>query len=81
MNLSAGLRAALGQDAGAQLPFVASGFCSAAQRADVEIFFRPRIAQFSGGPWLLDNVLETIGICFAVKNVQEPNVPEFLRSY
>ena len=80
-ELIARLPHGVGADAGAELPYVASGFCSAAERNETEAFFKDRAAQFSGGPRTLANVLESIGICASVRKMQEPSVAEFLKKY
>jgi cytosol alanyl aminopeptidase len=71
----------VGADAAARLPMVAQSFCSAEKRAEVEQFFGPRIAQYTGGPRNLAQTLESIAVCSAEKKAQEPSVAEFLRAY
>jgi cytosol alanyl aminopeptidase len=71
----------VGSDAAADLPAVADEFCSPEKRAEVESFFQPRIAQYTGGPRILAKTLESITVCSAVRKVQEPSVAEFLRGY
>ncbi|MCL5746412.1 MAG: ERAP1-like C-terminal domain-containing protein, partial [Acidobacteria bacterium] len=68
-------------DSGAMLPMVAGSFCSLERRNEVEDFFKGRIADFPGGPRNLDQVLESITICTAVRKAQEASAAEFLARY
>ncbi len=70
-----------GFDAGALFPRVGSEFCDANSKAELEQFFRPRAAQFSGAPRALDQVLESIDVCVATKQEQEPGVAAFLKNF
>jgi alanyl aminopeptidase len=63
------------------LPFAAAGFCDPEARKDVDAFFRPRIAQFVGGPRNLDQVLEGIDLCIAYRDAQQASLVEFLQKY
>ena len=63
------------------LPYVAAGFCDETQRADVEAFFGPRAPKLEGGTRNLAQTLETISLCVALKQAQQPNVSRFLESY
>jgi alanyl aminopeptidase len=68
-------------EAQASLVFAASGFCDARAKADVEAFFKPRVAEVVGGPRNLARVLETIDLCIAFKEAQQANVVKFLERY
>lgn len=65
-------------DFSAFLPMVGSGFCDAGKRAEVEAFFAPRVKGTSGGPRNLAQTLETIELCAAQRQVQEPSVSAYL---
>ena len=63
------------------LPFAAGGFCDAEMRKDVDGFFRPRVADYAGGPRNLAQVLEGIDLCIAYKGAQQASVARFLEKY
>jgi len=67
------------RDAAAFYPYMAGAFCSEAQRADVENFFRDRAPKYAGGPRILAQVLERIALCAAFKDRQQPGLSAFLR--
>ena len=75
------LIAKLPTDTGAYTPYVASGYCDAGHRQDVESFFTGRSTKYTGGPRILTQVLEGIDLCIAYKNAQEASVAEFLKTY
>jgi alanyl aminopeptidase len=75
------LVAKLPTDTGAEVPYVAAGYCDAEHRKDAESFFTGRSTKFTGGPRILAQVLEGIDLCIAYKNAQEASVTEFLKSY
>jgi aminopeptidase N len=68
-------------DTGAFTPYVASGYCDAGHRQDVEAFFHDRSTKYTGGPRILAQVLEGMDLCVAFKNAQGPGVAEFLEHY
>ncbi len=70
-----------GFDAGAEFPYVGAGFCSTESKQQLQTFFEPRIGKFTGGPRVLSQVLETIDLCIAEKQAQEPSVAAFLKNY
>jgi alanyl aminopeptidase len=63
------------------LVFAAASFCDAEHRSDAESFLTPRVAEFSGGPRNLAQVLEGIDLCIAFKNAQQRSVLSFLQKY
>jgi alanyl aminopeptidase len=65
----------------ARLPELAGSACDERARAEVEAFFRPRAARVVGGPRNLDQVLEGIGLCVAVRRAQQDSVSAFLRRW
>jgi len=69
------------RDAAAYWPRLGGGFCSEAQRADVENFFGDRAARYAGGPRILAQTLERIGLCAAFKQKQQASLSRFLRRY
>jgi cytosol alanyl aminopeptidase len=66
---------------GASLTGVASGFCDAEHRADVEAFFKDKIARFNGGPRTLAQTLEGISLCQAQHSARQASVTAFLKKY
>ena len=69
------------RDTAAAYPRLGGSFCSEAQRADVENFFRERAASYAGGPRILAQTLERIGLCAALKHKQQTSLSRFLRHY
>jgi alanyl aminopeptidase len=80
-KVAAALPSFAGFDLAAYLPFVATGFCDAAHRAEAEAFFKERSATAQGGPRLLAQALETVGQCAALRAAQGSSVSEFLKGY
>jgi alanyl aminopeptidase len=74
------LVAKLPTDSGAYLPYIAS-YCDEEHRQDVQSFFKDRSTKFTGGPRILDQVLEGIHLCEVYKKAQQPSVTEFLEHY
>jgi alanyl aminopeptidase len=70
-----------GFDAGANFPYVGYSFCSAESKQELENFFAPRVASFTGGPRVLSQVLEGIDLCTARKNAEQASVAAFLKKY
>jgi alanyl aminopeptidase len=68
------------RDFGARLPSLAVGQCSDAARSEVEAFFAPRAAAWSGGPRLLAQALEEMRLCAAYRETQGPSVAAFFGS-
>jgi alanyl aminopeptidase len=62
-------------------PRVGSGFCDEARRADVDAFFKPRIAELTGGRRSLGQTLESISLCAALRKAQEAHLAAFLKRY
>lgn len=65
----------------AYLPTVGEDFCSAAERAEVESFFKPRVEQYEGGPKVLAQTLQTIDLCITRRQALGPSLTEFLKKY
>ncbi len=70
-----------GFDAGAQFPYVGASFCEADKRSALQSFFQPRVEKFTGAPRVLSQVLESIDVCIAEKQAQEPGLIAFLKNY
>lgn len=70
-----------GFDAGAEFPNVGATYCSAESKQQLQTFFAPRIANFTGGPRVLSQVLESIDLCIAEKQAQEAGITAFLKAY
>jgi cytosol alanyl aminopeptidase len=62
-------------------PAYAVGLCSEADRAQVETFWRDRIANYVGGERTLKQALEQIQLCTALRASQEQAVAAFLAKY
>ena len=75
------LIAKLPTDFGAVLPYAAVGFCDTQHRTDAEAFFKDRVTKVVGAPRNLAQVLESISLCAANKEANEPSVVEFLTKY
>ena len=71
----------VGADYAAELPRVGDNFCDAPDRDDLEVFFKPLVNQFTGGPRNLAQTLEGIDLCIARKRALGPGLAEFLKSY
>ena len=63
------------------IPYVASGFCDAAQEKDAKAFLGGRVEKLPGGTRNLAQTLEGIQLCIAARTAQEPSVGEFLKKY
>jgi len=59
-------------------PYYAAGLCSEGDRADVETFWRDRIANYAGGERALKQSLEQIHLCARLRATQERSVAAFL---
>jgi alanyl aminopeptidase len=66
------------RDSPAYFPRWAGHLCSAADRADVEAFYRDRAPRFTGGPRILAQTLEGIALCTAFKEAQQARLAAFL---
>ncbi len=76
------LVAKLPRDSGAYLSFAAASvYCDSKGKAEAENFFYGRSTQYVGGPRILDQVLESIELCSALRNIQQPGINEFLKKY
>jgi alanyl aminopeptidase len=75
------LIAKLPTDTGAQVPYVATGYCDEQHRRDAQSFFEGRSTKYTGGPRILAQVLEAIDLCVAYKKSQQPSLSEFLQKY
>ncbi len=58
-------------------PFVGASFCDAAHRADVEAFFRPRLAALTGAERTLAETLELVDQCVHARAEQSASVGAF----
>ena len=62
-------------------PMYAERLCSDADRADVEAFWRDRIASYSGGARTLATTLESIELCTRLRAAQGGGVAAYLERY
>ncbi len=69
----------LPHDAAAQFPRWGSQLCDQSARDDMEAFFRDRIGKYAGGPRILAQSLEHIGLCAEFKARQQDSLVRFLR--
>lgn len=67
------------RDAAARFPTWGARLCDEERRADMEAFFRERIAKFTGGPRILAQTAETISLCAAFKRAQQGSLAAFLQ--
>jgi alanyl aminopeptidase len=65
-------------DLRATLPALAEPFCDGARRAEVEAFFKDRVAKLTGAPRALSRALERIALCEAQAKAAEPSLAAFL---
>ncbi len=70
-----------GSDFGADFPEVGGSYCDSGSKAELQSFFQSRIDQFTGGPRMLAQVLESIDLCIATKAAQDSSVAAFLEKY
>ena len=67
-----------GFDFGTVLPEVGASYCDAASRDQLKAFLGPKTNRFVGAPRALDQTIESIDLCIAVKAAQGPSVAKFL---
>jgi len=63
-------------------PYLAFSFvalCDDSKRAEIEAFFKPRIEKLDGGPRIMAQALEQLGLCAAARKAQTPGVIAFLK--
>ena len=70
-----------GFDFGSVLPEVGASYCDAASRDELKAFFAPKVDKFVGAPRTLDQTIESIDLCIAIKAAQSPSVQKFLEKY
>jgi len=70
-----------GFDAGAVFPQVGASYCDPESEEKLRSFFNPRVDKFVGAPRALSQVLESVNVCIAEKQAQQPSVEEFLKNY
>jgi alanyl aminopeptidase len=63
------------------LPGLGRTFCDEPHRADVEGFFKDRVARLTGGPRNLAQVLERISLCNDLRATHQPGLTAFLKKY
>lgn len=69
------------RDSAARFPKWGTQLCDDAGRSDMEVFFRERIAKVTGGPRILAQTLEQIGLCAAFKTRQQESLAGFLQRW
>jgi len=70
-----------GFDFGTVLPQVGGSYCDAGSRDELKAFLAPKVAQFVGAQRTLDQTIESIDLCIAIKAAQGPSVEKFLEKY
>jgi len=63
------------------LPQVGGSYCDAGSRDELKAFLAPKVAQFVGAQRTLDQTIESIDLCIAIKAAQGPSVEKFLENY
>jgi hypothetical protein len=69
------------RDTPAYWPAYAAGLCNESDRADVETFWRDRIAKYEGGERTLKQALEQIHLCTVLRAAQGQAVAAFLAKH
>ena len=69
------------RDAPGSWPSFAAGLCGGKDRADVEAFWRDRIANYAGGERTLKQALEQIDLCTGLRAAQQQAVAAFLAKH
>ena len=69
------------RDAPGNWPAYAAGLCSGKDRAEVEAFWRDRIANYAGGERTLKQTLEQIDLCTGLRAAQQQAVAAFLAKH
>jgi len=75
------LAAKLPRDYPARFPTYMRTFCDDEHRTDVASFFSSSIANYTGGPRTLNQVLEQISLCVAFRKAQLPSAETFLTGF
>ncbi len=69
------------RDAPGNWPMFAERLCSDPDRADVDAFWRDRIAAYAGGARVLAKTLESIELCTRLREAQGRSAAAFLKRY
>jgi len=75
------LTARMPRDTAVYLIYSGTVFCDEQRLQKVRQFFGPLAPKFTGGPKILDNVLEEIHLCSALRRAQQPSLTQFLKGY
>jgi alanyl aminopeptidase len=70
-----------GFSVGAMLPAAGQAFCDPGSRRELASFFGPLANKYDGLQHNLDETLEVVDQCVAVKAIEGPSVREFLEKY
>jgi hypothetical protein len=62
------------------MPWLAASFCDAERISAVETFLEPRIHRIAGGPRNLAASLESIRLCAALVEAQQPGAVRFFQA-
>ncbi|HTW64383.1 MAG TPA: M1 family metallopeptidase [Bryobacteraceae bacterium] len=71
----------VGEDYAASLPDVGRGFCAVKSRDEFDSFFADRVKDYTGGPRVLAQTIETIDLCIAARKTLAPQLSAFLKQY
>ncbi|RKG82791.1 M1 family metallopeptidase [Corallococcus terminator] len=63
---------------GSRLPYIGAGFCDAGKRQELAAFFEPRGKQLPGSERVLNQVMEIVDQCGALKEKQGESIQSFL---
>jgi alanyl aminopeptidase len=80
-ELQKALPGEVGSEFAASLPRVGEGFCDVTSRGQVDDFFRERVKNFTGGPRMLAQTLESIDLCIHQKSELGPAIESWLREH
>lgn len=64
-----------------ELPRVGLVFCDASSKQELKEFFGPRVDKLPGGRHTLDQTLESIDVCIALKAARQAEVEAFFSRY
>lgn len=80
-QLMAGNPNIFGFSLGARLPFVGARFCDEPSKQEFLSFFKPLTAKYDGSELILNEVVESVDRCIAIKHAESRSVREFLQQY
>jgi alanyl aminopeptidase len=73
------LTARMPKDWGSSLVYLGDDFCDADHKADMEAFFKDKVAKLDGGPRTYAQAVETVSLCIAQQPTRQASVTAFLK--